>query len=73
MYCFGSHPGSGQLLNLLNLHVGQELQVAHDVGTVPLILLFHGLHEELRVPVTVLVATEQAAAPRLVLVSTSGK
>lgn len=68
---FVSHPGFGKLLDLLNFLVGQDVKVAYDVGAIPLILLLHWLQEETRVPVTIPVATEQAAAPCIGLVEKS--
>lgn len=72
IYCFLSHPGFSQLLNLLNLLVWQDIQVTYDVGAVPLVLLFHGPQQETRVPLTILVAAEQTATPCFVLVKHTG-
>lgn len=58
----GSHPGLGDLLDLLDLLIRESVEVAHDVGTVPLILLQHGLQQQPRVPVPVMVAAEKTAA-----------
>lgn len=66
-----SHIGLGQLLDLLDLVVRQGVQVAYDVGTVPLILLHHGLQEQPWAPVAVLVTTEQAAPPLIRLQNSS--
>lgn len=62
-----THPGFGQLLDLLHLGLRQHVQVAHNVRAVPLILLPEGPQQQPRVPLPVLVAAEQTAAPRLVL------
>lgn len=68
-----THPGFGQLLDLLHLGLGQHLQVAHNVRAVPLILLLEGPQQQPWVPVPILVAAEQAAAPRFVLQGTQIK
>ena len=61
-YPCGSHPGLGDLLDLLDLLIRESVEVAHDVGTVPLVLLQHGLQQQPRVPVPVMVAAEKTAA-----------
>lgn len=61
----GSNPGLGELLDLLDLLVGEGVEVADDVRAVPLVLLQHGLQKQPGVPVPVLVAAEQAAASPL--------
>lgn len=66
------HPGFGQLLNLLDLIMGEDFQVANDVRAVPLVLFHHGLQQETRVPFAILVAAEQTATPRLILVNRKG-
>lgn len=61
----GSNPGLGELLDLLNLLVGEGVEVADDARAVPLILLQHRLQKQPRVLVPVLVAAEQMAASPL--------
>lgn len=62
-----SHPGFRQLFNLLDLVVRQDVQVADDVRTVPLVLFLHGLQQETRVPVSIVVTTEQTTASLFIL------
>lgn len=72
IYCFLSNPGFSQRLYLLDLIVWQDVQVAHNVGAIPLILFFHGLQQETWVHLPILVATKQTAAPCFVLTKYSG-
>lgn len=56
-----TYPRFGQLLDLLNFFVGDDVDVANDVGPVPLVLLLDGPQHKLGVVFVVVVTTEQFA------------
>lgn len=62
-----SHLGLSQLLDFINLCIGQEVQVADNVRAVPFILLLKGLQQQTRVPVATPVTAEKMAASHFIL------
>ncbi len=62
-----------KLLDPLNFLDGDDVEVADDVGAVPLILLFDGGQHILGVAIVVVVTTEQPALPAGCLIGSKGE
>lgn len=62
-----SHLRLSQLFDFINLLIGQKVQVADNVRAVPFILLLHGLQQQLRVPVAILVTAGKMATSCFIL------
>lgn len=58
-----THSGLRQLFDRFDFLVGDDVNVADDVGTVPLVLLLDGRQHVLGVAVVVVVTAEEAALP----------
>lgn len=57
------YPWLRQLLDPLDFCVRDDVKVAHNVGSVPLVLLFDGCQQKPGVTIVVIVTTEQSALP----------
>lgn len=67
-----THPGFGQLFDLLHLLVRHDVQVSYDAGLVPLVFLLHGTDHIFRVAIVAVVTAEEAALPARSLTEQTG-
>lgn len=58
-----THPGLGQLFDLLHLFVRHDIVVSDNPRPIPLVFLLHRANHEPRVVVVVIVTAEEAALP----------
>lgn len=58
-----THPGLGQLFDLLHLLVRHDAVISDDAGAVPLVFLLHRTDHVFWVPIVVVVTAEEAALP----------
>lgn len=65
-----THPGLCQLFDDFDFLVGDDVEVAYDIGTIPLILLLDRRQHILGVAVVVVVSAEEAALPARSLIQT---
>lgn len=66
-----THPGLCQLFHYFDFLVGDDVKVAYDVGTIPLILLLDRGQHILGVVVVVVVTAEEPALPAGSLIYTA--
>lgn len=68
-----THPGFGQLFDLLHLLVRHDVQVSYDVGVVPLVFLLHRTDHIFWVAIVAEVTAEEAALPARSLTKQKGR